>query len=274
VTALQGPHARELTAEERAERAERCYELEQQIKEHIARGREALWDLGEALHAFNSQNGWTALSYETAAEWLAQPEIGITKTAFYRLVRRHKELRITRQIPMQTLVQLEPSKLDMVLPYVESNEVKMDDAIEDVTTMGARDLKDKYIGTRANARKEARDGDGEGGADVIDGTAHDTDEEPVSAADVSANGEVDEEEVKRRETLTHAATVIDSWLYVGGDKRKPQRQLPKLLESEPTLLALSRVQACVEGAKDAPLREELHEEWELVVKKLGLPVQS
>jgi hypothetical protein len=245
---VHGPQAREMTAEERAERAERCFELEQRIKEQIARGREALWDLSESMYQFNAQSGWTALGHEDAAEWLAQPEIGMTKSMFYRLVRRHKELVLMRHVPLETLVQCDPFKLDLVLPYVEENQVTLTDALTDVVSLGARDLREKYIGARAAAKAEPEPS---GGADTVDGQL-----------------------TPEHEALRHAASVVDSWIYVGGDRRKPQRQLPRLLEIEPTLAALERVRACVAGAGGAPRREDIREDWELVVETLDLPLES
>jgi hypothetical protein len=154
-----------------------------------------------------------------------------------------------RHVPLETLVQCDPFKLDLVLPYVEENQVTLADALTDVTSLGARDLREKYIGARAAARAEPEPA---GGADTIDG----------------------QESAPENKALRHAASVVDSWIYVGGDRRKPQRQLPRLLEVEPTLAALERVRACVAGADGAPRREDIREDWELVVQTLDLPLET
>jgi len=259
-----GAEARELTAEERQERAEVCFKLEEAIKLAIAKGREALWDLAANLHHFNENHGWSALGQETCEEWLAQPDINITKSQYYRLIRRHKELVIARDVPMKTLVQLEPSKLDMVLPSVELGRITFEEAKNDVISLGARDLKEKYVGATTKAPPPPP----EGGADTIETTAVDVDAEPVRA---SENGEMDPEEAKRREALRYASQRIDSWIELGGDRRSAQRQLPKLIESQPVLDAWARVQGCISGAETAPVRAAIAEDWELVVSSFSLP---
>jgi hypothetical protein len=267
-----GAEARDLTPEERQQRSEVCFALEEAIKEAIARGREALWDLAANFYHFNENSGWSALGHEDCSEWLAQPEINITKSQYYRLIRRHKEMVLGRNVPMEQLVQLEPSKLDMVLPSVELGKITWEEARDDLTSLGARDLKEKYVG--ATTHDKQGDGEQQGGANTIDGTAADLDPDakPIPAADL--NGDADSEEAKRRETLAYASQRIDSWIDVGGDRRLAQRQLPKLLENHPVLVALARVRACIEKAPDAPQREDIAEDWELLVSTLGLPTAN
>jgi hypothetical protein len=262
-----GAEARDMSPEERQARAELCFALEEAIKEAIAQGREALWVLGHNFHEFNEQHGWTALGIETCEEWLAQPDINITKSQYYRMIRRHKEMVIARNVPMETLVQLEPSKLDMVLPSIEMGKITLEEGIGDLTSLGARDLKEKYVGATTQKEPPAP-----GGADTIDATAVDIETEPISAADL--NGDADPEETKRREALAYASQRIDSWIEVGGDRRMASRQLPKLMETHPVLVALARVTACIEGSDAAPGRDEIGQDWELLVSSLRLPTAS
>jgi hypothetical protein len=157
----QQPNARELSPEEAEERAERCYKLEQGIKRAMLSGREAMWDLARNLHEFDEESGWTALGYDSLKDWLADPEVGLSRATFFRLVQTYRELAVRRQLPEATLGELEVSKVQIILPKLKAGSVKLTDAIEDVKTLGARDLRSKYLRRPDPADLEPPD-DGDG----------------------------------------------------------------------------------------------------------------
>jgi hypothetical protein len=141
-------HTAELSPEEQQKRAERCYALQETVKAGLTAGRTALWQMARALHEFDQEQGWLALGYDVLGDWLADPDIGISKSAYYRLVKSWRGLAIKRRVPEAKIFELEPSKVDIVLPRVESGEITLDRALKDVRALGYRDLRDQYIGRR------------------------------------------------------------------------------------------------------------------------------
>lgn len=258
MTAVDAPEARELTKEEEDQRAELCFSLETEIKQNIAQGRAAMWDLARNLYDFNEASGWSALGYENQTEWLAQPEIGMTRTQFFRLVRKWRELVVYREIPQDTLLELEPSKVDIVLPAIEGGKTSVQDAIEDVRTLGARDLRERYI---KHPEPPAKDR-GDDNDDVIEGNAVEVDDAPQKASEVGVS--------KEEKELRYAIGMVDSWFEIGGDRRKAKRQWPKVLEQHPFFQAVTTIGAAVEGGDDAPDRLEAARAWALVRTTLGL----
>jgi hypothetical protein len=168
------------------DRAEHAYALDQRIKESLRAGRESLWDVAAAAHEFDDQAAWSALGYETIGDWLADPEVSMTRGTFYRIVRVYRELVVRRQLPVADLKELEVSKVDIVLGKVKSGEKSLDTALNDVKTLGARDLRDTYYD-----RRDPKDDSGVEEDDLIftpdapdDGGVDGADEEPVIAAEV------------------------------------------------------------------------------------------
>lgn len=255
--------ARELSPEEQEARAKACFLIESRIIKNIASGREAMWELAKNLYEFDEENGWTALGHDTQAEWLAQPEIGMTRTAYFRMVRKYRELVLRRELPTAVLLELEPSKVDIVMPTLENDRAKFEDVVEDLKSLGARDLRDKYIGPRHRPSPNGDGKDGEAGDGVIDGTAKDitTDDKPVKASDVGP-------EVSSYVT---AGAHIESWLEMGGDRRKAQRNFRKLVREHPVFAALGQLQLLFDGEENAPSREEALEAWKALKTGLNLP---
>jgi hypothetical protein len=142
---LPATQSKELSSEEADARAERCFAIDQSIKACLASGRSAMWELAKRLHEFDEENGWTALGYESQSEWLADPEIGMSRAQFFRLVGQYRELVIQRQLPADKVAELDTSKVEIVLPRVKAGSVTLTDALEDVKTLGKQDLRKKYL---------------------------------------------------------------------------------------------------------------------------------
>jgi len=136
---------RDLTDEEAADRAEEMFKLDQEIKQNLRAGREAMWHAARAAYTFDEQSGWTALGYENMGEWLADPEVQLTRRTFTRMVRAFGETVVRRGIAESVVEQIDVSKVDIVLGRVSKGEVKIEDALEDAKELGARDLREKYL---------------------------------------------------------------------------------------------------------------------------------
>ncbi len=241
--------ARELSAEEQQERALTCRKIEEGIMQDIATGRGALWLLAAKCYQFNQEEGWSALGYESQNEWLAQPEIGMSRTMFFRLVRKHRELRVFRDIPEETLMLLDHSKIDMVLPIIETNARPIEQVLDDVKTLGARDLREEYVGV-VNPRAPAGS---------QNGSQAPGDNEPTK--EELAAQKASEEAQKALDQVNASAAMVDSWLELGGDKRKASRHWKRVLEDHPFFQAMHEIEKTLEGVEGALPREELASQW-------------
>jgi hypothetical protein len=251
---------RELTPEEIDERREACYELEVSIKDAIGRGRAAMWDLAKSLYSFNEEHGWSALGYDTQGEWLAQPEIGMSKRQYHRMVRIWKETVITRSIPEADVIEIEPSKLEIVLPAIEANRTSVVEALEDARSMGVRDLRETYIGPQGTPTP-IRD---------------DEDDEDASGSDAEGKPKKKKPEGP---AFVHPAQVFDSWLSTGGDKRKAMRNWTKFTEVHPIYGAVHLINSFAagepaNGTGEVPSKEEVTEAWSLVLSSLRLSLPT
>jgi hypothetical protein len=258
--AIEPSTARDLTDEEQEARAEFCTDLEDKIKGNLNGVRTNLWDLAHHLYEFDQEEGWSALGYETQQEWLAQPEIGMTRSAYFALVRRHRELVVVRQLPPATLAELDPSKVDIVMAAIEHNRGKLEDILDDVKTLGARDLRDNYVKNRKHAPRNTPGP--QGGAVAADGTgAEDPDIVEGTATTV--------EETKEEKEFRHATAVVDSWLEMGGDKRKAKRQWERFKDLLPIFHYVGMIDEIMESKGRAP-RADAYGAWVQLCELLDL----
>jgi hypothetical protein len=139
------PRAADLSPDEAEARSQRCFEIDAQIKSGLRAGREAMWDVARGLHEFDEENGWTALGIDSLGEWLADPEVGMTRATYFRMVKCHRFLIEQKKLAPARVAELELSKVEIVLPKLKAGSVKMDDALADVQHLGARDLREKYM---------------------------------------------------------------------------------------------------------------------------------
>jgi len=136
--------ARELSPAERDELVKEAFELEREIKARKAAAHEAWWDLAESLYQLHEMRGWELLGYETLAEFLAQPEIGLSERSFHYAVRTWRDLAVVRKLPPSELKEVEPSKAREIVPAIMAGQVKAEDAIADAKQLSYRDVKEKY----------------------------------------------------------------------------------------------------------------------------------
>lgn len=137
--------ARELTPEEWDARVRDARAIELRTNKAIQAGRSAMWALAEALFDFDEATAWTALGYETLADWLSQPEIGMRKSMYYTLVSAWRQLVVYRQVLPDRMERLDWSKVQIVLPAIRASRVDTDQALDDAEALGASDLRVKYI---------------------------------------------------------------------------------------------------------------------------------
>lgn len=165
------PKARELSKGEADALVHAAFECERELKARIAQVHAGTWAVAEALYSFHGLQGWTLVGYETLEEFLAQPEIGMSRRSFFRLVQAWRDLHVVRQVPAPALSEVEPSKVYEVLPAVMRGDVSPQDALDDAKALGLRDLREKY--RLANVRRHGQAPD--------DSTPLDASSEPARA---------------------------------------------------------------------------------------------
>lgn len=136
--------AREVTDEEADALVHQAFELEREIKRQCIAAHAAYWDLAASLWRFHEIRGWTKLGYEKLEEFLAQPEIGISRSSFFRAVQAWRDLVVVKEIAAPRLSRIQPSKVQEVLPAIMRGNVKAERALDDAEALGFRDLREKY----------------------------------------------------------------------------------------------------------------------------------
>src|SRR5271165_3749808 len=106
-----------------------AHTAEKKVYSALARGKEAAWELAEALYEFDEVSGWRRLGHESLEEWLAQPEVGIKKTLYYDLVASWRKMVVHREVEPSRLKLLEPSKVAIVAQRVGKAQVTVDEAV-------------------------------------------------------------------------------------------------------------------------------------------------
>jgi hypothetical protein len=134
----------ELEAQQAQEEAEVAFSIERRIKEAIVQGREALWALAEALYEFDEAHGWLKLGHENLSQWLADADVTISRATYYRYVKTWRKLVIEKHVQPERIRQLDQSKVAIVADKVAANTVLVEDALSDVESLGAQDLREKY----------------------------------------------------------------------------------------------------------------------------------
>jgi hypothetical protein len=110
----------------------------------LADGRKAIWQLAEALHAFDEMRGWRQLGYATLTNWLDDTDEAITRGTYYRLVRTWRKVVVQLEVEPDRVRLLDQSKVAIVADQIVDSDVKVDDALADVESLGATALREKY----------------------------------------------------------------------------------------------------------------------------------
>lgn len=123
-----------------------AFQLERRIFSCAERTAETTWELAEALYLFHKSGGWGLLGYDTLNEFLAQPELGMSRRQFFSLTRMWRDLVVVRQVEVSQLKRIEPAKVQEVVPAVLRGDVDLYRALGDAEALGHRDLRARYRG--------------------------------------------------------------------------------------------------------------------------------
>jgi hypothetical protein len=128
------------------ERERRAGELDQDIRKVIGSIHRSWAVLAGLFFEFHGRRGWEPLGFDTLNGWLAEPDVGVGRNEFFKLVRIYRELVVGRELPIEELARLDRSKVATVLPAIERGEQSLDQALADCEALGFRDLQAEYGG--------------------------------------------------------------------------------------------------------------------------------
>jgi hypothetical protein len=129
--------------------AKHAFEVEQRVHQLVKIIRQAWVELSADLYEFFDQRLWEHLGHDSFDAWLAAPEVEISRRWAYEYINLYRQLVVLQEVPPEDLYQLEPSKLQVVLPAVRRNQVPVKQALADVESLSRSDLRDRYVGQAA-----------------------------------------------------------------------------------------------------------------------------
>jgi hypothetical protein len=132
------------TADPTEAQAAAAHTAELEVKAIIHRMRSAWADLAERLYHFSERRHWRALGYRSFEQWLASPEIDLSRREVFYLIEAWRELVVERGVEPKRLERVQVSKVRDVLPAVRRGVVTPDEALSDAETLSREDLREHY----------------------------------------------------------------------------------------------------------------------------------
>ena len=137
--------------------AKEAFECERKIKIAVQAVHGGWWLLAEQAYAFHEAGYWQILGYDSLDEFLAQPDIGMSRSSFFHMTKTWRDLVVVKQLPPADLKELEPSKVREVVPAIMRGEVEPADALDDAKQLSYRDIKTKYRPEKQQQTGQAAD---------------------------------------------------------------------------------------------------------------------
>ena len=124
--------------------ASTAFNLEQRIKQTALVAHASWWALSELLYEFHEGGYWADLGHDSLDAFLAQPDIGISRSQFFKQSKTWRDLVIVKEIAPEKLKDLEPSKVREVVPAIMRGEVEPEKALTDAEELSFRDVVIRY----------------------------------------------------------------------------------------------------------------------------------
>ena len=134
-------------------RKEQAHDAHTRLVFGIKASHLALSAVAQACHEIHEQQAWSELGYDTLSDYLASPEIGMSRSAFYDLCAIWERYVLEGSADPQALSAGGPSKLIVPVPAIKAGEVTVQEALEDVEALGLRDLREKYQGEKDESKR-------------------------------------------------------------------------------------------------------------------------
>ena len=98
-----------------------CRQLVIEYKDGVNKN---LWQLAKVMKEIRDEKLYRPLACSTFNEFIAQPEIGMSRSAVYALIKRYEIYSNHLNVPENRLLSIDSSKLDIIAPVVESDPEK------------------------------------------------------------------------------------------------------------------------------------------------------
>lgn len=121
--------------------AHRQYE---RLIEGLKGTRLAMTYVAQACWEIRRDSSWEALGYRTLAEFLADPQVSISKSSFFRFCSIWQTYHLDAGVEPEQLSAAGPQKLAIPLRALAAGEVEVEEVMDDVEALGIKDLKAKY----------------------------------------------------------------------------------------------------------------------------------
>lgn len=149
---------KQLTKGELEQLREDAFSYELRVKKAAGSIREAWWNFARELYAFHEGGYWQVLGYDSLQEFLAQPDLGLSRSQFFQMTKTWRDLVEVKKIKPELLAKLEPSKVSEVVPAIMRGDVKPAAALADVESLSYSDVKKKYRLEEQQASGQKADG--------------------------------------------------------------------------------------------------------------------
>lgn len=148
------PEHRDLAPGEEKKLREQAFALGRKIETSQAKVAKEMWILAHHVYDFHEGGCWGLLGYDTLEEYLAQSEVSLKRSQFFRLSKMYRDLHLVKKIPMKTLQNIDPSKAQAIAGPLVRGDVSVEKALADASPggMGVRDLVEEY-GRATNGQK-------------------------------------------------------------------------------------------------------------------------
>jgi hypothetical protein len=143
-----------LSPKELEQLREDAFNYEVRVKQAAGNIHEAWWQFAKELYAFHEGGYWQVLGYESLEEFLAQPDLGLSRSQFFQMTKTWRDLVEVKQIEPKRLVKLEPSKVREVVPAIMRGDVKPEKALSDAESLSYSDVKKAYRPSEVHKHKQ------------------------------------------------------------------------------------------------------------------------
>ena len=97
--------------------------------------------LGAKLSQFKEIRGWTALQHPTFESYLADPDVDISRSLAFKLIRVHELFVIFYECPPDILLQAGYNKLELIGPHVHS--LNVEEWVNKAAALSRSDLREE-----------------------------------------------------------------------------------------------------------------------------------
>ena len=132
-----------------------AFDLEQKILTAWTAANTKWWELAALLYQFHEGHCWVPLGHDSLNAFLAQPELGISRSLFFQMTRMWRDLVVIHEVDPAELAQLEPTRVREVTAAITRGDVSVEDALADCRAMGHRDIREKYRAGRTDGELAA-----------------------------------------------------------------------------------------------------------------------